>query len=520
MEESALAVAAMAPPALVDVANLSKTYPGTRALDGASISIRPGEVHALLGTNGSGKSTLIKVLTGVVAPDPGAQIAVRGRPRELHRGATGGELDGLAIRCVHQDLGLVDDLSIVDNVALADGWQRTPSGTIDWSGQRARTRELLRRVGLTNVDVDAPVRDFDGLIKTQIAIARVLGHWGEEPGLLILDEPTASLPEAEAGRVFELVNDIRDAGNSVLYVSHRLAEIFALSDRVTVLRQGRVVHTGPTGELNRESLVEHMLGHRLADGEGQGREPRDAATEDRLVVEDLRVGVADGLSFAVRSGEILGLAGVAGSGHDDVARALIGGAPASGTLRVRGRAVDLRRHDPVRAKALGIAFVPPDRKREGLLMTLSVRENVMLPVLEALRGRLRWLREQAMTRRALDWSTRVALEPRDPDRVVALLSGGNQQKVVVARCLATEPDVLLLSEPTAGVDVAAREQIWSLIREAADDGLSVVVNSADAGDLAALCDRVLILRHGVVHATLEGPGLTESRITAAVLASH
>jgi ribose transport system ATP-binding protein len=245
----------------LDVANLSKTYPGTRALDSASITIRPGEVHALLGTNGSGKSTLIKVLTGVVPPDPDASIAVRGRPHALDRGAVGGELAGLPIRCVHQDLGLIDDLPIVDNVALADGWIRTARGTIDWSRQRARAVELLGRVGLKDVDVSAPVRDFDGLVKTQVAIARVLGHWGDEAGLLILDEPTASLPEAEAKRVFSLVEDIRDAGNSVLYVTHRLAEVFALSDRVTVLRQGQVVHNGPTSELDRGSLVAHMLGH-------------------------------------------------------------------------------------------------------------------------------------------------------------------------------------------------------------------------------------------------------------------
>lgn len=500
---------------LLAVSGLSKTFPGTRALDGVQLSVRPGEVHALLGSNGSGKSTLIKVLTGVEQPDPGATVAVNGKPHALRAGGAA----GVRIRCMHQDLGLVDGLSVVDNVGLGDGYATSAVHTLSWSRQRARTRELLGLVGLRGVDIDAPLSKCDQLTKIQIAIARVMGHWGDEPGLLILDEPTASLPAAQSEPLFDLVRDVRAAGNGVLYVTHRLAEVFDLTDSVTVLRHGRVVHTGPSHELDRASLVEHMLGHRVDLAHESGMDPLPAAAKLRLKVRGLRSARLDGLDLEVKAGEIVGIAGVAGSGHDDVPAALIGVLAAEGQAEIDGRHLSINRLTPSSALNKGVAFLPPDRKRQGIIDAFSIRENIGMATIQQFAGRLRWIDECSFTADAETWGERVSLKPLDTSRAMRMLSGGNQQKVVVARCLAARPLVLLLSEPTAGVDVAAREQIWDLIICAARDGLAVIVTSTDTNDLAALCHRVVVLQHGHIHAELQAPNLSQQRIAAAVLES-
>ncbi len=493
--------------ALVSARNVSKTFPGQMALQGVDLRIEPGEVHALVGCNGSGKSTLIKILSGVLSADPGAVIDGIG-----HRGHGASQ-----IRCMHQDLGLVDGLNVVDNVALADGF-RTQLGRVRWKQQRARTRELLGRVGLSEIDVEAPLGSFDQLTRIRVAMARLMGGWGQEPGLLILDEPTASLPESEAEPLFDLIREIRSNGSSVLYVSHRLAEVFDLADRVTVLRQGRVVHTGAVDELDRQRLVELMVGHAVS-ADAKLATPPPRSPRARLVIEGLTTEQLVDFSLTVSEGEIVGVAGVAGSGHDDVPRAMVGAISATGRIYVDGVPAALTSMTPNRALRLGLVIVPADRKREGILAGLSVRDNVATPIAERFRRRAGWLNAPALTDFATDWGGRVALSPPDPMREVVLLSGGNQQKVVLARSFASNPKVIVMSEPTAGVDVAAREQIWDLIRGAAAEGVSVVVTSTDLGDLEAVCHRLVVLDRGRHHGELHAPDMTEERIAAAVLES-
>ena len=495
---------------LVSARNVAKTFPGQIALHGVDLTIAPGEVHALVGCNGSGKSTLIKILAGVLSADPGAEIDVAGGTGAAGHG-------GPQIRCMHQDLGLVDGLSVVDNVGLADGY-RMRRGRVMWKEQRRRTRELLSHVGLGGIDIDAQLGSLGQLTRIRVAMARLMGGWGGEPGLLILDEPTASLPESEAEPLFELVRDIRSRGSSVLYVSHRLAEVFDLADTVTVLRQGRVVHTGPVDGLDRRRLVELMVGHAMIDA---GSAPAQVTHQGRprLVVRNLSTPQLDDFNLTVSEGEIVGIAGVAGSGHEDVPSALVGAIPASGEIEVDGRSADLGSMTPSRGLSLGLTLVPPDRKRQGILAGLPVRENVVAPITERFRHRSGWLSARKLTDFATQWGGRVALDPLDPMREVQLLSGGNQQKVLLARSLATEPAVVLMSEPTAGVDVAAREQIWELIRRSAAAGLSLIVTSTDLGDLAALCHRIVVLDRGRPHGELHAPDLTEERIAAAVLES-
>ncbi len=505
-------------PPMLALSGVSKQFPGTRALDNVGIDIAPGQLHALLGANGSGKSTLIKIITGAEHPEAGATAAVHGATAPLTVGAVGGTLHGLRVRCVHQDLGLVDSMSVLDNMALIDGHPRNRVGLVDWTSARRRARQLLSEIGLEHIDLDDKIEHFDQLTKIQIAIARVIGT-DTAPGLVILDEPTANLPGAEVEHVFTLVRELLRRGNSVLYVTHRLAEVFELSTDITVLRAGRVVHTGPTAELDRGSLVAHMLGHAAppsADTTSTATPPSPGGAS--IAVRDLRSNVLRGVSFTVGPGQILGLAGVAGAGHDEVPWALIGDAGASGTLTLGDAEVEVTSLDPARARALGVAFVPPDRRRDGILPTLSIRANLALSTLASLTGRLGLVNRHAEASFADDWVRDLDIVPAAPDRQVGLLSGGNQQKVVVGRCLSTSPQLLLLSEPTAGVDVGARAQLWEMVRKVASSGVSVIVSSTDLDDLAALCDRILVLRNGEIHTELGRSG--ERAIAEAVLASH
>jgi ribose transport system ATP-binding protein len=507
--------------ALVSLAGLSKTYTGQLVLDGVDLTIARGEVHALLGANGSGKSTLIKILTGVVPPDHGASVTIGEETEPLHRGAVGGRIMGMPIRVVHQDLGLVEALSVVDNVALSDGYHRRAVGTVDWKQEAQRARQLLQSFDLPDLDVFAPMSALSALEKVQVAIARVMGSWGDEKGLLVLDEPTAQLPESASDHLFRLVEQIRAQGNSVLFVTHRLAEVFRIADSVTILRQGRRVHRGPVSEIDHRTIVEHIVGRHYDVGTPRSGNGSAVDGKVALQVTGLTGAELDGLDLTVRAGEIVGLVGIVGAGHAAVAPSLVGVEPVTGgEVVVGGTHLDLRRVDPRTARAAGIAWVPPDRKRDGIVAGLSVRDNVTLSVLGRFRRAGALLDHRAAEREARRWQERVDLQPRDTSRMIQLLSGGNQQKAVIARNLASDPVVLMLSEPTAGVDIGARDQLYDIINAAARDGVGAVVTSTDYGDLAALCHRVLVVRDGRVAAELRAPGLTEGQITRAVLSSE
>ncbi|MCW2494466.1 sugar ABC transporter ATP-binding protein [Jatrophihabitans sp.] len=508
-------------PTLLTLSNLSKNYPGQTALDGVALSIAAGEVHALLGANGSGKSTLIKILTGVVAPDPGALLTLGDVTEPLHHGASRGELRGMPVRCVHQDLGLVEALSVVDNVALSDGYHTRRSGTIDWREEAARAETLLRTFNLPDLDVFAPISAYPPLIKVQIAIARVMGSWGSEPGLLILDEPTAQLPDSAAEQLFGLVEQIRAAGTSVLFVTHRLAEVFRIADSVSILRQGRLVHRGRAADLDRADLIEHIVGERRAlDVPATGNQ-RETGSEVALQLRGLTGPELRGADLTVRRGEIVGVVGVIGAGHAALAPTLMGLTPVeSGTVEIGGVALPLAGLTPTKARAAGLAWVPPDRKRDGIIAGLPVGENITIGILSRFRVGRWLLNSNDAADEAVRWQELVDLQPRDPSRLIEMLSGGNQQKAVMARNLAGEPVVLLLSEPTAGVDIGAREQLYAIVAAAAEQGVAVVVTSTDYGDLAAICHRVLVFSNGQATAELHAPGLSEPEITHAVLSSE
>ena len=485
---------------LLRVSGLSKTFPGLRALCDVDFAVRPGEIVALVGQNGSGKSTLVKILTGIHHADPGARI--EGPAHD----------DGGTIHVIHQDLGLIPQLNTVENLDLGRHYGARGALPTRPREETGHARELLRQFDAA-FDVTVPVGGLTPAERTIVAIARALDGWERPEGLLILDEPTAALHSDEVGRLFTAVRRAAARGAGVIFVSHRLDEVMDLADRVLVLRDGRVVADTPVSELDYEELVRLIVGQALEDAA-----PRDRHTGGgpALHVRGLRGGTVRDLQLGVRAGEVVGVSGLLGSGREHVAALLFGAlARDAGEVDVAGS--PLSPDDPRAAIAAGVAYVPADRHADGAVMTMRVRENVTLPNLRRLRRLLGWLDAPAERRDVDGWVDRVGLQPADPERPLELFSGGNQQKVVLAKWLRNEPRLLLLDEPTQGVDVGAKAAIYELVHDAAARGAAVLVASSDTAELASLCDRVVVMCDGIAAAEIPGRDLTEERLVIEAL---
>jgi ABC-type sugar transport system ATPase subunit len=476
---------------LLRVEGLSKTFGAQRVLDDVSLTIRSGEVHALAGANGSGKSTLIKLLSGFHQPDPGATIELAPEV-ELH--------------VVHQELGLIPTLDSVENLALGAGYAVSRLGRVRWAEQRRHAEQSIGRFGV-QFDVRLPVARLTPAEQTIVAIARALDDDREQRGVLIVDEATAALHENEVLKLFGAIRRLTDRGWGVLFVSHRLQEVLTLCNRVTVLRDGRTVLSAPSGEITEQALVEQIAGRAIEPSVVSGSRVAGAI---RLAVRDLHGQQVSGVSFDVHEGEILGVTGLLGSGRDELPDLLAGAAPASaGSVSIDGHPLTpLNIAERIRA---GLATVPAHRMRFGLDGRACVRENVVLPQLDPL---VSWGRINRRKERqdSSAWATRLEVRPDGVEQPVAQLSGGNQQKVLLARWLRTIPKVLVLAEPTQGVDVGAKEAIHRQLEQAASAGAALVICSGDAKDLVMVCDRVIVLRDGRVAADLFGEELTEHHI--------
>jgi ribose transport system ATP-binding protein len=486
-----------AQPALLEVRRLSKRFTGTLALGAVDFDVRAGEVHALLGENGAGKSTLIKVLAGVHRADSG-EIRLSGRAVEP-------TAEKLPITFIHQDLGLVDTMTVAENVAVLAGYPRR-YGLISWRAVRAAAREALERMG-GGVDPEARVGTLPAAERSIVAIARAIAIRSD---LLVLDEPTAALPEADVARLLEVLRRLRASGIGIVYVTHRLDEVFRIADRVTVLRDGRRVVTEAVENTTPQALIYNIVGRSLAD---LFVKPAATSAATVLTVADLCAGEAGPVSFRLAAGEVVGLVGLRGAGHDVVGRAIFGDLPIdAGVVALAQQPLRLASpHDAIRSR---IGFVSSKRAEESLARSLSVRENLFINPVTAGTGLLEPIvpaAEQARARRVLQ---RYGVRPPEPERVIATLSGGNQQKVIIARWMEAGSRLLVLEEPTFGVDIGSKAEIYRLLQEALDRGLAVLLISSDFEEVAGICHRALIFDRGRVTAELGRGELSIARLTA------
>ena len=479
---------------LLRIIGLDKRFGGTRALQNVSFDVRPGEIHALLGENGAGKSTLIKVLAGIHMADAG-EIHGPATPRSTGVAAP-------AIAFVHQDLGLVLTASVAENIAIGIGFARR-WGLIDWNRSVSRATDALAAMGCA-IDPTELVGRLTAAEKSMVAIARALAI---DARILVLDEPTATLPEDDVAKLHYVLARLKERGLGIVYVTHRLDEVFRFADRATVLRDGQVRATVAIRDTNPRELMGHILGRQM-DAMFGARDRRMGAV--RLAVTDLRSIHVGPCSFTVRSGEILALVGLRGAGHDVVGRMIAGDVPVRGG-RIALDGAELRPRDPGDALAAGIAFVSSKRIEESLCMGLSLRENLYINPLTAGFSVVGTVRESAGAAEALRFHD---VRPPDPERTIALLSGGNQQKVALARFLSIGRKVLILEEPTIGVDIGAKAEIYRLIERALEKGLSVVLVSSDFEEVAGLSDRILVFDRGRPRVELSAAGVSSGQLTA------
>jgi ribose transport system ATP-binding protein len=497
---------ASVPPALT-LDGVTKSFGGRTVLQPTQLTVMPGEIHMLLGQNGSGKSTLIKVLSGLHGPDAGrctvagTELAF-GSPESSHT---------LGLRFVHQDLGLIEDASVADNLHFGDRFP-TRWGTVSRRRVTAVARRALDRVGL-DIAPQTPVADLTAAQRTGVAVARALSG-SDRATVLVLDEPTASLPASEVAHLHSMLRTAASEGVGVLYVTHHLDEVYALAQRVSILRDGVLVLSAAVDGIPREKLVHALVGGELEEVRREADHISTSATNAAppvLQVDGVTGEVLTGVSFSVRAGEILGVYGLTGSGRESVLGAVFGARPRDGgSVRVNGDV--LAQFRPGASVRAGLAYVPPDRKVAGGFMDLTAAENLSISDVRRFwsRGFLRSATEQ---KDAADWFERLDIRPRHGAKLpLRTFSGGNQQKVVMGRWLRIDPRVLLLDEPTQGVDVGAKAELHRQVLAASARGTAVVVSSTDVEELVTLCDRVLIMRAGRVAEELTGERVTESAI--------
>ncbi len=491
----------------LEALNVHKRFGGVRALRGANLTVRAGEFHGLVGANGAGKSTLAKIIAGVLRPDS-ATIRVFGRPASI---TSPSAAEALGIGLVPQEPALALNLPIVDNLVL--GRERTtPWGTLRRRDELNFATQLLARVGLDEVHPLTPVEELTAAQRQLVQIARALGV---QARILILDEPTSAITAHEADRLFALTKQLQKQGTSIIYVSHRLEEIFQLCDRVTVMRDGLTVAVFDVARTTPEQVITAMAGEagrHAITAEGL----RETAVRDEPPILEVRSLTRSpafyDISFSVRPGEVLGIAGLVGSGRSELLRAVAGiDTPDSGQVIYAGRPV--RWKSPAHAIASGVVLLPEDRHLQGLVLQMAIAANISLPILYRL-VRLFWLMVGAERSIAAAMIQRFGIVCRDADQPVAELSGGNQQKVLVARTVACRPRVVLLDEPTRGVDVAAKADIHRWIRELAREGVAVVLVSSELQEVAALADRIVVLRDGRMVGEVPGPEATEESLLA------
>jgi ABC-type sugar transport system ATPase subunit len=478
---------------------ISKAYPGVQALDNLSFSVARGHLHALVGENGAGKSTLIKILSGAEQPDSG-HIWLDGQP---YQPRTPKEALAASVATIYQIFNLLPDRSVSQNILLGKE-PRTRAGFLDLKAMRAQTRAILDRLGAAHITPDARVGDLKVSDKQIVEIAKALLN---QSRLVIMDEPTSALNQTEVNALFQIIRVLKDEGVTILYVSHRLDEIFQLADVVTVLRDGAHVSTAPITAVTRDSLIEDMIGRKLSAIFPARSDP---GVEDVLRVEGLTVpGLLDNISFSLHRGEVLAVAGLSGSGKTELGKAIFGDLPVSaGRITLKGAPL---RPTPPRAIGRGLLYLPEDRKTEGVMQELPVRRNITLSVLNRL-ARFGFIQSRAERKLAESLISTLAIKTPHMEQLVLNLSGGNQQKVALAKCLAAQPDVLILTEPTQGIDVGVKFELYQFIAQQAALGRSLLLISSELAEILGLAHRILVMREGRIAAELEGASANQEDI--------
>jgi len=490
------------------LAGISKRYAGVRALEGIDFACERGKIHAVLGENGAGKSTLIKIIAGVVQPDAGT-MRLAGNQVSL---ATPSAANAAGVVCIFQELSLMPDLSVADNISIASPPRRF--GLIDARAQRRRAEQLLAEIGCEDVNPLMRVRDLPLSRRQVVEIAKALG---KRPQLLILDEATSALTSADVEKVYAMLARLKAEGVAILYISHRMHEVEALADRASVFRNGRHIETFDKGARSTADIVQLMIGRDIAAQ--YPAKPAHKAAKPVLALENLCWEKhLDRISLSVGAGEIVGLGGLDGQGQKSLLLALFGVLRGvTGRIMVDDR--EARLGSPAAAKSVGIALVPEDRKTEGLMLPMSIADNLTIASLSTiLTGPfVDRAKESATVKRSI---SRLQIKIGAPDDAVSTLSGGNQQKVVLAKWLMTEPRIILLNDPTRGIDVGTKQELYRLMRELADQGAAILFYSTDYDELIGCCDRVAIMYDGRIVRQLEGDELTETNIIASSLNVH
>jgi len=491
--------------ALLTASDISKSYAGVQALKRASFDLRAGEVHALVGENGAGKSTLIKIITGAVQND-GGTILLDGQPISDNSPQ---HAKSLGIAAIYQQPALFPELTVAENIAIGverqGVWQR-----ISWNARHQRAAELLAQVG-AKISTDALAGELTMPQQQLVEIARSLGA---NARVLIMDEPTASLSEEDTQNLFRVIRDLRERGVGIIYISHRLDELPVIADRVTVLRDGATIETRLMVDVDRQELIRLMVGRELS-AVFPKREVKLGAGVLEVRNLNCRAAEISNVSFSIRAGEILGFAGLVGAGRTELARTLFGLTPAdAGEVLLRGEPVKIG--SPARAIELGIAYVPEDRRRHGVILEMPISANTTLASLRQI-AKFGFLNFQNERELATDYAMRLGVKTPALYAVAATLSGGNQQKVALGRWLATKPSVLILDEPTQGIDVGAKSEIHSLMGELAAQGMAILMISSELPEILGMSDRIAVMRGGTIAATFDRAEATQQQILATAL---
>ncbi|PLV60440.1 sugar ABC transporter ATP-binding protein [Thermotoga sp. KOL6] len=483
---------------ILEVRNIHKRFPGVHALKGVSLEFYPGEVHAIVGENGAGKSTLMKVISGVYQPDEGEIIYERKKVRWNHPS----EAIKAGIVTVFQELSVMDNLSVAENMFMGD--ERKKFMFVNYKKMYEEAKKFMKNELDIDIDPQEKLGRYSIAIQQMVEIGRALY---KKAKVLILDEPTSSLTQKETEKLFEVVKKLKERGVAVLFISHRLEEIFEISDRVTVLRDGEHIGTDKTENLTKEKIVEMMVGRKL---EKFYIKERHEPGEVILEVKNLSGEGFENVSFSLRKGEILGFAGLVGAGRTELMETIFGFRPKkSGEVYVEGQKVEI--DHPLKAIENGIGFVPEDRKRLGLILIMSIMHNVSLPSLDRIKKGpfISFKREKELAEWAIET---LDIRPPYPDRKVLYLSGGNQQKVVVAKWLALKPKILILDEPTRGIDVGAKAEIYKIMSELAKEGVGVIMVSSELPEILQMSDRIAVMSFGKLAGIIDAKEATQEKI--------